>query len=110
MAERGDELLQIRLDKVHRLRRAGIDPYPPRFRRTHSSQKAAALLAKAESRQPDAYTASVAVAGRIASIRAMGRAAFLDLHDSSGRLQIHLRRDLLKDAYDIPEPIMSGRL
>ena len=108
MADRGEELLQVRLDKLHRLRQAGVEPYPPRFRRTHSALKAAALLEKVEAKGWSARSRAVAVAGRIASMRAMGRVAFLDLQDGSGGIQLHLRRDLLGDGYGILKELDLG--
>ena len=103
MADRSEALLQVRLDKLHRLRQAGVEPYPPRFRRTHTAQKAAALLNRVNRTRK-----FVTVAGRIASMRTMGRAAFLDLQDGSGGLQLHLRRDLLGDGYGILKELDLG--
>ena len=41
------------------------------------------------------------VIGRITSARRMGKAAFIDLRDGSGRLQLHFRRDVLDDFEDL---------
>ncbi len=42
----------------------------------------------------------MAVAGRIVSIRRMGKASFCHIQDSRGRIQIYLRRDDIGDVYD----------
>ena len=49
----------------------------------------------------EARTEPVSVAGRIMSLRGMGKATFLDLRDGSGRVQAHLRRDVLGDGYGL---------
>ena len=102
--------LQANLDsrraKLARLRERGLDPYPPRFNRTHTAAAAIALFERSETGAArDAETAAVppapaiSVAGRIVSMRVMGRAAFLDLRDGSGVIQAMLRRNALGDDY-----------
>ncbi|MSQ31147.1 MAG: lysine--tRNA ligase [Dehalococcoidia bacterium] len=95
------ELIAQRLEKRERLLapdstgRVG-DPYPPRVTRTHTAAAAVAALEAA----PDAAIEAglpVTVVGRVAAQRIMGRAAFLDLRDGSGRIQLHFRRDALAD-------------
>ena len=91
----GDNLRQQRLNKLQELNQAGIDAYPPRFSRTHEIAK---VLENFESLQDHQVT----IAGRLISIRAMGKATFAHVMDGSGRMQIYLRRDVLgEDQYDI---------
>ena len=40
------------------------------------------------------------LAGRLTGRRGHGKAAFLDLTDRSGRIQLHARKDVLGDAYE----------
>jgi lysyl-tRNA synthetase class 2 len=91
--DRNDELLAQRTAKVDELRAAGIDPYPPRAERTHTAAEAVAALEAAEA--SDGSAAEVSVAGRVTSVRTMGKAAFLDLRDASGRIQIYIKRDVV---------------
>ncbi len=93
-----DELIEGRRQKLARLRARGVDPYPPRADRTHTAAAAAAAFEgwEAAGSPPDAP--EVAVAGRITALREMGKAAFLDLSDASGRIQCYLKRDVLGDA------------
>ena len=88
--------LESRQAKLTRLRERGLDPYPPRAARTHT---AAAAIAAFEASETAASQPAVTVAGRIVSIRVMGRVAFLDLRDSSGPVQAMLRRNFLSDDY-----------
>jgi lysyl-tRNA synthetase class 2 len=85
-----EEQQQQRLLKVHRLRQHGIEPYPHRFRRSHTAAEA---LEAFQRLQGDPVT----VAGRLRSIRIMGKASFAHIADGSGRIQLHFRHDLLGD-------------
>ena len=109
MPERGEELLSNRRDKLKRLRQQGIDPFPPRYQRTSTALDAEALFQEEEKRQGEgARTAPVSLAGRIMSLRLMGKAAFLDLEDGSGKIQVHLRRDILGDQYQLIKELDVG--
>jgi lysyl-tRNA synthetase class 2 len=83
-------LTQRRLEKLHRLRSLGVEPYPHRFSRSHTTAQAIALL-EAQEAGGTATSTSVTVAGRVALLRTMGKAAFLDLRDGSGKIQVLLR-------------------
>ncbi len=78
-----------RRSKLARLREKGIDPYPPRARRTHTTAEAVAAVEAAE----DVVPSSASVAGRLVSIRLMGRSSFAHIEDGAGRLQLYLRVD-----------------
>jgi len=92
--ELGDQR-ELRLQKVVSLRAQGIDPYPARFSCTHSA--AGALSAFAES-EGQAESVTVRVAGRIMSLRNMGKASFAHIQDGTGRIQLYLRRDHVGEA------------
>jgi lysyl-tRNA synthetase, class II len=96
-SDKEEELLQQRLMKLARLRARGIDPYPPRFDRTHSATDAAAALEEWEASSAGDPPAAT-VAGRVAALRPMGKAAFIDLRDGTGRIQVSARLDHLGEA------------
>ncbi|MPZ50386.1 MAG: lysine--tRNA ligase [Dehalococcoidia bacterium] len=91
------ELHQERLTKLARLRQRGIDPYPPRYQRSHSALDAAEAFLKWEP-VSEGEPARVSVAGRVTALRNMGKAAFLDLRDGSGRIQVYVRRDKVSES------------
>lgn len=93
MTPREEELYGERLAKLNRLRERGIDPYPTRFDRTHTSTAAIAAFEASEAASQDAPR--VIVAGRLTALRRMGKAAFLDLQDGEGRIQVFARADNL---------------
>lgn len=92
-----EELFAQRLDKRARLRAAG-DPYPARLERTHEARAAVTEFEAAEQAgaEPDIL---VSVAGRVTAQRVMGKVAFLDVRDGSGRIQLQLRQDSLGEAF-----------
>jgi lysyl-tRNA synthetase class 2 len=83
------ELEQQRVEKLERLRASGIDPYPPRVKRTHTITEALAILESAEATGEEGP--NVAVAGRLRSMRVMGKAAFAHVEDGTGAIQLFLR-------------------
>ncbi len=89
MTSRLERISRQRLEKVERLRARGIDPYPARFRPTHTTEQAIALLRQNE--EGLAHQDEVSVAGRIMAKREMGKSAFFDLRDGSGRIQLMFR-------------------
>ena len=94
MTSRLDRISAQRREKLESIRNRGIDPYPRRYERTHTTVEAIDLLKQAESAgQPNAPT--VSIAGRIIARRGMGKISFLDLRDGAGKMQV-LFGDLLK--------------
>ena len=91
------DLIQNRIDKIHRLRELGVEPYPYSFERTYT---AAAVLDGFEARESSGE--EVALAGRILSLRPMGKAAFAHIQDSGVKIQLYFKRDDLGDeAYQV---------
>ena len=87
-----------RLAKLALLRESGIDPFPARVNRQQTTAEALAAFEEAGEGEP----LSVAAAGRLVAIRAMGKSTFAHIADGSGRLQVYLRRDVVgEDSYQI---------
>lgn len=89
-----NELMERRREELQALIAKGINPYPHKFDRSHYSKKVI------ENFQDDSSQQNVSVAGRIMSIRRMGKASFCHIQDSAGRIQIYLKRDDLGEIYD----------
>lgn len=89
-----------RLEKLHRLRSAGIEPYPTRARRTHTSRDAIEAYEKAETTGAGPVVATLA--GRLRSIRLMGKITFAHVEDGDGRVQLFFRsNDLGQEQLDL---------
>jgi lysyl-tRNA synthetase class 2 len=79
--------------KLERLRERGIDPFPHEFAGvTPIADVHAAHDGLAAGEEIDA---AYRIAGRVSARRGHGGAAFLDLVDRSGKLQLHAKRDVL---------------
>lgn len=97
MARELTEQEQRRREELQQIREKGIQPYPYQWDVT---DRAASILDTFDdvvhqpSDEADALEHyAVSVAGRIVSLRVMGKAAFLDLLDDSGTIQVYVRRD-----------------
>ncbi|MFN8637929.1 MAG: lysine--tRNA ligase [Dehalococcoidia bacterium] len=91
-----EELIAQRLEKRERLAALG-ESYPARTGRTHSAADAVAELVASEAIGLERTSATLTVAGRVTAQRTMGRAAFLDVRDGSGRVQLHVRKEAVGD-------------
>jgi len=80
---------QIRRDSLAELRKIGIDPYPAAEYKTNVF--AQTILDEFDPALNNFQ--EVCIAGRIMNRRIMGNASFAELMDSSGRIQIYVRRD-----------------
>ncbi|MFN2337338.1 MAG: OB-fold nucleic acid binding domain-containing protein, partial [Bacteroidales bacterium] len=80
---------QVRRQSLEEIRKLGIDPYPAAMYPVNIS---AADILDGFKDGEDNFT-EVCLAGRIMSRRIMGNASFAELMDSSGRIQIYVRRD-----------------
>ncbi len=95
--------------KLERLRDRGIDPYPPRFSRTCDNAAAVAAFTAVEAgQQPAADAEGLSLAGRVLSVRQMGRAAFFDLQDESATVQALFRRNNLGDDFELLRDLDIG--
>ncbi len=92
-------LLAARRQKLERLRDEGIEPFPAEYDGVVpiADVKGAHEALEDGEETEDVYR----IAGRIAARRGQGKAAFLDLVDRSGRMQLHARVDVLgREAFD----------
>ena len=91
----------IRRNSLNELRKMGIEPYPAAEYKVnaYTEEMKASFNDDAEPRQ-------VSIAGRIMGRRIMGKASFMELQDSKGRIQVYINRDELcpdenKDLYNV---------
>ena len=92
----------IRRNSLNEMREMGIDPYPAAEYVTN----AYSTDIKADFKDEKAEPRTVSVAGRIMSRRIMGKASFIELQDSKGRIQVYITRDDVcpdenKDLYNV---------
>ena len=91
----------IRRNSLNELRNMGIDPYPA------AEYKVDAYTTEMkETFSDDAEPRQVSIAGRVMGRRIMGKASFMEIQDSKGRIQVYVNRDELcpdenKDLYNV---------
>jgi lysyl-tRNA synthetase class 2 len=112
-------LEQNRIDKIDRLRNAGMESYPTRANVTHRSIEAIAEFEEWEQKTlagAEIEKEMVVIAGRIRSLRPMGKITFSHIEDGSGRLQLFMRindlgqekMDLFAKEFDIGDYIQAS--
>lgn len=85
-----------RLEELELIENAGINPYPYNFDKTHSAN----VILEQFNDEDIEPLSNVSVAGRLISIRKMGKASFAHIQDESGKIQIYLKKDEMPDFYE----------
>ena len=85
------EIINFRMQKLERLREAGVDPFPHNFKPTNYSNEIKDQFKVLENKD-------VIVAGRIMAMRKMGKASFFQIEDSDGRIQVYIKKDEVGDS------------
>ena len=80
------QIIDYRIEKLSKLKEAGVEPYPQNFTPDHFSQNIIDNFNELENKD-------VILAGRIMSIRKMGKASFFHLQDQLGKIQIFIKSD-----------------
>ena len=83
-----EELRKTRIEKLKKLKEAGILAYPAKTNRTHSIAEALAHFNKLFKSKK-----TFILAGRIMAQRGHGGATFLDINDGSGKIQVIIKQD-----------------
>ena len=96
MPSRIERISEQRLQKLTNIRAMGIDPYPTYYKRTHTTHQAIELL-KQEEQTGKTELDEINVAGRIMANRLMGKISFMDIRDSSGKIQLFLSKNELDE-------------
>jgi lysyl-tRNA synthetase class 2 len=97
-----DGITEQRREKLRKIRSLGIDPFPHRYQRSHTNKEAIDLFER------DDCAPQISLAGRIMAYRTMGKATFLDIRDSSGKIQAYFRSNLLGDKYELLNELDIG--
>lgn len=89
------QIIKFRKEKLDSLRSMGVDPYPYSVEVTHKSKQII--------ENPDELKGKrVTVAGRIVSMRRMGKASFFHIQDQDGKIQVYMKRDGVGErAYEV---------
>lgn len=119
-----DELIKARVEKLERMREIAGDPFAvERYERSAAMKKgdevesvepfSADVIAAFEASEPkDGEEAGalvdVSLAGRVVSLRLMGKAAFVHIQDRKGRVQVYFKSDELGERYELVKLLDLG--
>ncbi|MDA8170077.1 MAG: lysine--tRNA ligase [Nitrospiraceae bacterium] len=102
MSEPANEQIEQRLKKLEEMKALGMEPYAGPF---DAKDHALPLLEKYGGKPKEELEADppqVSVSGRLMAIRDFGKASFVHLQDSTGRIQLYLKKDVMgEDAYSV---------
>lgn len=91
MADSENDQVMQRKQKLKNLFERGVEPYPYSFDKKNSAKE---LLEKHEKLKKEGKTKDkVSLAGRIMTLRVMGKAGFAHIQDETGKIQIYVRED-----------------
>src|SRR3989344_9098131 len=85
-----DEIRKTKIEKVKKLRKAGVDPYPAVSGRTHSISKALANFDELSGSKKE-----IVLAGRIMAKREHGGSVFFDINNGSDKIQALIKEDIV---------------
>jgi len=91
------EQVEVRRQKLGKLKEAGLPVYPNDFRPTVTTAEVLAKFGGLEDEELTRVPQELRLAGRIMGIRKMGKASFFHIQDRRGQLQVYARRDRLGD-------------
>ncbi len=93
---------QARRDKLPKYKELGVDPFGKAYKVTHHVSDIRRLCNKKSAKSLDKMNLIVSVAGRLMSIRRMGKASFVNLQDKTGNIQAYIGIDVVgKKAYEV---------
>lgn len=87
-----DDIRQTRMEKLEKLKKAGIDPYPAKSWRSHAIRE---ILDDFDNFAADRR--NLVLVGRVMARRDHGGSTFLDIQDATGRIQSYFKKDKLGD-------------
>ncbi len=88
------QIIDFRLEKLANIRENGYDPFPYKYDKTHNIDS---IIENGESD----IDSKVNIAGRIVSMRKMGKASFIHIQDATGKIQSYVRKDQIQEnVYD----------
>ena len=96
-----NEQVAVRRHKVAQLKADGLPAYRNDFRPSHTAQDIRERHGGLAQPELEALSGEFALGGRIRALRPHGKAAFFEVEDGTGRLQVYARRDALgEEAYE----------
>ncbi len=96
------QIINFRLEKLNKIKKMGINPFPYEFKISHFSDEIKNGFEKLENK-------NVNISGRIISMRKMGKASFFNVQDKNEKIQVYIKKDLIGEKnYELFELLDIG--
>lgn len=102
------EHIESRLKKLHELREAGIEPFGGPMEVEDHAAEVLDRYGSVSKETLESTPVKCSLAGRIITLRGFGKAVFAHIQDSSGKLQIYLKKDVLGDGFGLVKKLDTG--
>ena len=88
------QIIDYRIKKINELRKNGIEPFPYKFKKDYN-------ISTALQSEDNLKDKAITIAGRIISLRSMGKACFMNIQDETEKMQLYIKNELIGlDNYD----------
>ena len=88
------QIIDYRIKKINELRKNGIEPFPYKFKKDY-------YISNALQSEDNLKDKAITLAGRIISLRSMGKACFMNIQDETEKMQLYIKNELIGlDNYD----------
>lgn len=101
-----NHLIKERMNKLAELKSWKINPYPYSFDKKNPASEIRANFDKLKPEEDSGKM--VSVAGRIITTRDMGKAAFFNIQDETGKIQVYIRKDEIGEKYKVFKKCDNG--
>ncbi len=106
--EEANELIKQRIKKVEELKELGVSPFGGPFPAADHAAELVRKYGPLSKEELGAEAVYCSLAGRIITLRDFGKAAFAHIQDSTGKIQIYLKRDVLGERHNLLKKIDIG--
>jgi lysyl-tRNA synthetase class 2 len=103
-----NELIEQRIKKADELRQLGVKPYGDPYEAEDHTADLKARFGQHPREVLETEKISCSLAGRIVAMRDFGKAAFAHIQDSTGRLQIYFKKDILGESFKLLKKVDIG--
>ena len=104
-----NELLQQRRAKLDSFEAAGVNPFANNFKVENTAAQIHSLHAEDDKEKLETLTVSYTIGGRIMARRDFGKAAFLQVQDGSGRIQVYVAMNQIgEEAFELFKKLDIG--
>jgi len=103
-----NDLIEQRIKKLIELKAMGIEPFGGVFEVKDHAAELSNKYENADKGALESFPIQCVIAGRIVAMRDFGKAAFAHIQDSTGRIQVYLRKDVLNEKYAVVKKFDIG--